>query len=257
MNYEIKNYDEAKKYFELYISSEEAQEYLVDSYLKLSYIHHQRKDHKKSKEYIEKANNIAKKTTENYLVRFYSGIINYDNKKYDTAIKEFEEALNLMPLDTKSLFFIGVSYYEKNDNKKAIEYLEKALKIEKNDPEINNLLAYVYSLEKINFELAHNLVDKALMIKPDSLPYLDTKGWIYYNQGDFQKSFEIFNKVETLVNTTNEDSQGFDEIYFHLSKIYEKMGNKKESQKYIEKIKKNFPDSKWLKKIDANKKNKK
>ncbi len=253
LEYEIKNYDEAKKYFELYTSSEDAKDYLVDSYIKLSYIYHQKKDKTKSKEYIEKASSIATRSSEKYLVRFHSGLINYDNKKYDLAIKEFEEALELMPLDTKSLFFIGVSYYEKNNNKKAIEYLERALKLKENDPEINNLLAYVYSIEKVNLDKAHSLVDKALIIKPDYLPYLDTKGWIYYNQGEFQKSFEIFNKVESLVNNTNENSAGFDEIYFHLSKIYEKMGNKKESQKYIEKIKKNFPDSKWIPKKDTKK----
>ncbi|MCX7820404.1 MAG: tetratricopeptide repeat protein [Brevinematales bacterium] len=255
--YEIKNYDEAKKYFELYTSSEEATDYLVDSYIKLSYIYHLKKEKEKSQEYISKANGIARKANEKYLVLFHSGLINYDNKKYDMAIKNFEDALEFMPLDTKSLFFIGVSYYEKNDNKKSIEYLERALKLKENDPEINNLLAYVYSIEKINLDKAHNLVDKALIIKPDYLPYLDTKGWIYYNEGNFQKSFEIFNKVETLVTTTNEDSAGFDEIYYHLSKIYEKMGNKKESQKYIEKIKKNFPESKWAPKTNNPKTTKK
>lgn len=253
---DIKDYKKAIEYYTKYISDPEAKDYISMSYMKLSYIYHQQKDYNKSKEYLKKAQETAESDDEKQMINFYAGLIYYNEKKYNEAIKEFEKVLTFSSEDPKTLFFIGASYFEMKNNKKAIEYLEKAYQIKDNDPEINNLLAYVYSIEKIKLEEAHKIVDKALIIKPDNIAYLDTKGWIYYNQEDYKKSFEVFNKVEAIINSTNENTIGFDEIYYHLSKIYEKMGNKKEAQKYIEKIKKNFPDSKWASQTVEKKKKK-
>ncbi len=244
--YHKKDDNNAIKYLEKYISEPDANDYLVDSYIKLSYLYYQKTNNIKSDAYLKLAERKAIKEQEKYLVYFYKGLIEYDKKQYSKSIENFSNALNLIENDTKSMFFIAASLHEKKENKKAIEYLEKARKIRLYDPEINNFLAYLYSVEKTNFKDAHRLIDDALNIKPDYLPYLDTKGWIYYNEGEYEKSFEIFNKVETLIKETNENTKGFDEIYYHLSKIYEKMGNKKEAANYMEKIKKNFPASKWI-----------
>ncbi|MGC8764827.1 MAG: tetratricopeptide repeat protein [Brevinematia bacterium] len=245
---DISDYSDAIAYYEKYISHPEAKDYVVASYLKLSYLYYTRKEKSKSRQYLTKAEELAKTDDEKYYINFYSGLMLYDEKKYKMAIEKFKESLKIYPEDLKTLFFIGVCYYETEENKKAIEFLERAVKIQENDPEVNNLLAYIYANEKIKFEEALRLVDNALTYKPDNIAYLDTKAWIYYNRGEFEKSFEIFNRVERSIAATNESTPGFDEIFFHLSKIYDKMGNESTSKKYIEKIKKNFPKSKWLKK---------
>ncbi len=245
---DVSDYSNAIVYYEKYISHPDAKDYLIASYLKLSYLYYTKKNKMKSKEYLRKAEEKVETTDEKYYISFYSGLMFYDEKKYDVAIERFKEALDIYPDDTKTLFFISICYYEKENNKKAIEFLERAYKIKENDPEVNNLLAYIYANEKIKLEEAHRLVDNALTYKPEYIAYLDTKAWIYYNSGDYEKSFEIFNRLEREITLSNENTPGFDEIFFHLSKIYRKMGDENTSKKYIEKIRKNFPKSKWLKK---------
>jgi len=245
---EKKEYTNSIKYYEKYISFDnksEIKENLIAAYLKLAYVNYQTGKKEKSKYYLKKAEENVKNNDELYYVYFYKGLMMFDEKAYDRAIDFFKKALELSKNEAKLYFFIGASFFEKDDRMSAIEYLEKASSIEPSDPEINNLLAYSYALEKKNFDRAMELVESALTVKPENIAYLDTKGWIYYQRGEYEKAFEVFNRVETLIQKTNEGTAGFDEIYFHLAKIYEEMGNEKEAQNYKEKIRKYFPKSKW------------
>lgn len=235
----------ALKYYQKYVSHPKSKENLVIANLKIAYIYYQRNEKKKAMEYLRVAEEKSGKNEERYLIHFYKGLMLFEERKLDEAIKEFEKASRISKNDAKLYFFVGASYFEKSDRKEAIKYLEKALLIDENDPEINNLLAYSYALEKINLDKALRLIDNALSYKPDNLAYLDTKGWIYYQLENYEKSFEIFNRVEVIIQNTNENLKGFDEIYYHLSKIYEKMGNTKESKRYRKKISELFPESKW------------
>jgi tetratricopeptide (TPR) repeat protein len=245
---EKKDYTNSIKYYEKYISFDnksEIKENLIAAYLKLAYVNYQTGKKQKSKYYLKKAEENVKNNDELYYVYFYKGLMMFDEKAYDRAIDFFKKALELSKNEAKLYFFIGASFFEKDDRMSAIEYLEKAFSIEPSDPEINNLLAYSYALEKKNFDRAMELVESALTVKPENIAYLDTKGWIYYQRGEYEKAFEVFNRVETLIQKTNEGTAGFDEIYFHLAKIYEEMGNEKEARNYKEKIRKYFPKSKW------------
>jgi len=245
---EKKDYTNSIKYYEKYISFDnksEIKENLIAAYLKLAYVNYQTGKKEKSKYYLKKAEENVKNNDELYYVYFYKGLMMFDEKDYDRAIDFFKKALELSKNEAKLYFFIGASFFEKDDRMSAIEYLEKAFSIEPSDPEINNLLAYSYALEKKNFDRAMELVESALTVKPENIAYLDTKGWIYYQRGEYEKAFEVFNRVETLIQKTNEGTAGFDEIYFHLAKIYEEMGNEKEARNYKEKIRKYFPKSKW------------
>jgi tetratricopeptide (TPR) repeat protein len=245
---EKKDYTNSIKYYEKYISFDnksEIKENLIAAYLKLAYVNYQTGKKEKSKYYLKKAEENVKNNDELYYVYFYKGLMMFDEKAYDRAIDFFKKALELSKNEAKLYFFIGASFFEKDDRMSAIEYLEKAFSIEPSDPEINNLLAYSYALEKKNFDRAMELVESALTVKPENIAYLDTKGWIYYQRGEYEKAFEVFNRVETLIQKTNEGTAGFDEIYFHLAKIYEEMGNEKEARNYKEKIRKYFPKSKW------------
>jgi len=67
----------------------------------------------------------------------------------------------------------------------AYEQLVEIRKINPNDPEANNNLAYTWSEGGAELELAEKYVRAALAEEPRNAAYLDTLGWVLYKRGQF------------------------------------------------------------------------
>ena len=56
---------------------------------------------------------------------FQQGLKLYFKQQYDSAIKEFEEAIKIDPENAKAYYFIGYSYYKLKNMPKAMETFEQ------------------------------------------------------------------------------------------------------------------------------------
>jgi Tfp pilus assembly protein PilF len=130
--------------------------------------------------------------------------------------------------ESKLYYYLGTSYFELADYSNVIYTLEAGLKYDSRSPEMDNLLAYVYSLQDVKLDDAVRLIKQALMLQPENIAYLDTFGWILFQKEDFSRSYEIFNHVIDLLGRGNR-FEGLDEIYYHIGMIFEKMGKKEEA----------------------------
>ncbi len=73
------------------------------------------------------------------------GELYLDHHSDDAAAQsEFEKALALDPLRTRSLYLLGRFYVQKKDNEKALPYLQRALRLQPDFMEANSLLGTVY-----------------------------------------------------------------------------------------------------------------
>ncbi len=245
--YDDKNdFTNAIYYYNKYIHNPSSNKFSVSAMVRLSYMYYKINDKTNSDFTITEAKKEAKTDQDLYQVYFYSGLMNMEIKNFVNAINDFEKALRSENTDSRLYYFLATSYYEMKNRKKAISYLETARNYDKENPEINNLLAYLYSLEGINLDEALRLVKLALIANPENYSYMDTMGWILFQKGDFTGSFEIFGKVINLIS--KEQAQiGFDEIYYHIGMIYEKMGNQDEAFQYYSIGLKINPDNDLLK----------
>ena len=72
----------------------------------------------------------------------------------------------------------------------SIEHLERLLESYPNDPGIKNNLGYSFLEAHRDTDRAHDLIAESLDAEPYSAPTLDSMGWYYYKNGQFQKAIE-------------------------------------------------------------------
>ncbi len=74
------------------------------------------------------------------------------------------------------------------------KYHRQALRLDPENPDRMNSLAYFLIDNDRNINEGITLVDSALNSRPDNYNYLHTKGWAFYKQGKYQEALETLQK---------------------------------------------------------------
>lgn len=124
-----------------------------------------------------------------------------------------------------------------------LDLLEKDLKtIIKHDPtnaDVLNALGYSLADRTDRYEEAHDLIKRALELKPDNFYILDSMGWVLYRLNRLEESVKYLQRAKAL----NDDP----EVSAHLSEVLWFKGDKKEAQKVLNSALKTSPaDEKLL-----------
>ena len=83
-----------------------------------------------------------------------------------------------------------------------------------------NVYAYYLSVRKVRLEDAERISAKSLELRPGEASFLDTYGWIFYQQGKFEKAKELI-ELAIVKNGQNADAT----LYEHLGDVYFKLIN--------------------------------
>ena len=147
---------------------------------------------------------IAKQNEELIL----AGDKNYKTNKYDAAVQNYQEALQLIPNDAVTLLKLGNIYKLKNDNTKAVNYYQKAIIVNPDytDGWFNLGLAYA---NENNLIESQKSFEKVISLDSDY-----NSGYAYYALGlaleqqgktdDAIKNYKLFTKHnddKNLINT--------------------------------------------------------
>lgn len=138
---------------------------------------------------------------------------NGDEKK---SLQYLNKALDLSPFDAQILYDIGVIYSNINKNQEAIEYFHLATKADLEFSSAYNNLCYCLALDG-HFEKALPHCQKALSLDENSFPTYDSIGYVYWGLKEFDKAIDFFNRALSINNTIGE-------IYFHLAQAYQAKG---------------------------------
>jgi tetratricopeptide (TPR) repeat protein len=136
-----------------------------------------------------------------------------------------EKRLYLQANSTLALCYDKLGYYEK-----CIRLYEGILRIEPENVLMMNNLAYILAGQGKALPRAKELVMKAITREPANASYLDTLGWVLFKMGMYEQARETLEKAVRL--NSNEV-----EIYEHLSKVYEKIGNTQKALELLERAK--------------------
>jgi tetratricopeptide (TPR) repeat protein len=133
----------------------------------------------------------------------------------------------LKDTDLKAEFYgqIGEAEFGMNHTKEAITAFEKSLNLSANNFVKNNY-AYQLALHELDLTKAAQMIDEVLVLFPNEVRYLDTKGFILFQQGKYVEAKRFLDRACGSVECN-------DKLYAeHMGDILFMLGNKMEAMSY-------------------------
>ncbi len=210
---EMGQYDKGREYLsKIKIESE----LYIESIIRIGF------SYKKEGKMDEAINYVMSKVKEGVkspsLYRFSVALLQ-EGKKYDKAIEVAKEGLSNFPDAIELYYQLAFVYDEMDDFDKAIEQMEKILKINPEHPDALNYIGYIWADMGVNLEEAEEKIKKALSIKPEDGFIIDSLGWVYYRKGLYKQALKELQRALKLVSD--------DPIILeHLGDVYLKLNNR-------------------------------
>lgn len=152
---------------------------------------------------------------------------------YKKALEIANEGLEISRLkDDKIQFLITIatSHYELGEYGKSDAAHDELLELDPNDALALNNYAYFLAERGERLGDALNMINKALKQEADNVSYLDTKGWVLFQQGSYSEAEVVLRRAAKL-------EPDDPEILTHLMKTLLKLNKLEEAAAIQEKIK--------------------
>ncbi|MDD4777763.1 MAG: tetratricopeptide repeat protein [Fermentimonas sp.] len=177
---------------------------------------------------------------------YYLGAVNFQQENYKEALRIFEVGLDSANFNNPILESdfhgqIGDLNYFLDNKQKAFDSYEKALKLNPQNLPVLNNYSYYLSLEKRDLDKAEQMSGITVKLEPLNPTYLDTYGWILFEQGSYLMA-KIY--IEKAIEYSEEPSA---EVYEHYGDVLYMNGEHEEAVVQWKKAREHGGDSKALK----------
>lgn len=178
----------------------------------------------------------------------FNGIAANQVKKHEEAISNleigYELIVNDQPLQAEFLAQIGEAYFALKKYDEGKSKYNSSLEIDKNSTLNMNNYAYRLALAKIDLQKAEELIKTANEKSPGQPHFIDTYGWVLFQQGKYTEALNLYLKAYEL-------TQSDKIIIEHLGDGYLKTGKKEKALEFWKKAQDQGSTNKNLKlKID-------
>ena len=131
-------------------------------------------------------------------VLIYLVAILRDARRFSEAQDLLETALETEPNNDKLLFNYAVVLGDQGKKDQGMEVMEKVIALNPEHSDALNFVAFGLAENDQDLDRALALVTKALETRPNDGFYLDTLGWIYFQQQKFEKAEEVLARAANL-----------------------------------------------------------
>jgi len=170
---------------------------------------------------------VFERQPDNLSILMHIGYIHSFQKEFAEALKALDQAYTRATghegaekyLDGSFYFWYAAANEREGNIERAEQLFYKNLELQPDHAETLNYLAYMWAEKGIHLERALEYVTKALEQIPESAAFIDTLGWIFYQQGRYEEAYrEIRRAVELIPDDPT--------ILDHLGDIYLKLDDK-------------------------------
>jgi|GEM_PF-1848068 len=155
------------------------------------------------------------------------GELNVLMGKTDVAAGAYRQAL-LVKKDAGILIKLGLIYEGKEQYKKAEESYGELIRLYPDFYVGYNQLAWLYAKRGQQLDKAMSLAERAYALQPGNASILDTMGWIYFHQGDYENALLKIEEANRV--TPNRPA-----ILYHLGAIYHATEKFAEAKRFLKK----------------------
>ncbi len=152
-----------------------------------------------------------------YLASFYQ-----EENRYDIAVTMLQRALKETPKNTALLFKLGAVLDTSGQRQESIETMKSIIRLDPQHASALNYLGYTYAEMGIHLDLALELVQRALKIRPEDGYITDSLGWVYFKKQEYGKAVFYLEKAVELSDYETV-------IATHLADAYIKTGQQKKA----------------------------
>jgi tetratricopeptide (TPR) repeat protein len=149
------------------------------------------------------------------------GVVNYNDKNFKDAAKNFEQSYNVSQsvgrIDTTALFNAAVSASQANEPKIAEQYYQQLLKLGSQKADVYASLADIYKVEG-DTAMALQTIAKGREIYPEDFNLLIAETNIYLASSEKEKAMKDLEMALKYDNTNPS-------IFFAVGTIYDQMGD--------------------------------
>ena len=146
------------------------------------------------------------------IYRFELGRTYILDKDWEQAREIFDglvgEAEGDPGLFARVLFNLGLTYERTGRFDGSVAVFQRLLALEPDNDEALNYLGYMLAEKAVRLGEAEQLVARALKIKPDNGAYLDSMGWIRYQQGQFREARSYLGRALAVEEAELEAAEG-------------------------------------------------
>jgi tetratricopeptide (TPR) repeat protein len=165
------------------------------------------------------------------VVHYMNGVGHLNRKEPKLAVNAIRRAIDLQPeenvdLLTQMYVTLGDAYQADKNYAESDSAYETALKLDPKDATVLNNYAYYLSVRNVRLEDAARMSKRSLEIRPGEGTFLDTYGWILYQQGNYK---DARNYIQQAVDKAGADADGT--LWDHLGDVLFKL---KETDKAVE-----------------------
>jgi len=183
------------------------------------------------KEAVSVGKEAAKEIPQDPVILYLLGNAQLSNQQPKQAIKNLTEASKLpvrRSLKGRILAALGNAHAALDKWESAYQYYDESLEINPENAGVLNNYAYYLSLQNKALKRAEQMAQKALELDPQNASYLDTMGWVYYQQGAYKKA-------EKYIHDALQTGQAIAEVMEHLGDVLDKLDRPDEARKWWQK----------------------
>ena len=166
---------------------------------------------------------IVENNNNNYsLKRVLADFYRY-NKKFDLALKIYDEMIKENQDDLWNIYYMRGICYERKDNWELAEKdFLKSLELQPGTPNVLNYLAYGWVEREIKLDRSLKMLEEAYKANPDSFYIIDSLAWAHFKKNNLPEAARLMEKV---IDIAPGEAISLD----HLGDIYYAMNRKREA----------------------------
>ncbi len=182
-------------------------------------------------EAISVGEQAAQQIPQDPIILYFLSSAYLSSQEYTKAVESLTESSTLptrIPLKAKIWGSLGDAYAGLEKWEIAFKNYEKSLELDSENPVILNNYAFYLSLLNQELSKAEEMALKAVEIDPENASFLDTAGWVYYQQGELKKAQKY---IQSAIDTGKASAV----VLEHMGDILNKLNKTTEAKKWWQK----------------------